>query len=117
MLQQLGFDIEPFGSLTFKISAIPSILPDLNVTNFFNNFLSNINSIVQLKSVDLILDNLAQTACKHAVKGGDDLDKEEIIKLISDFADGSVTMQCPHGRPFVVKFTRKDLDKWFKRTV
>ena len=117
LLQQLGFDIEPFGSLTFKISAIPSILPDLNVTNFFNNFLSNINSIVQLKSVDLILDNLAQTACKHAVKGGDDLDKEEIIKLISDFADGSVTMQCPHGRPFVVKFTRKDLDKWFKRTV
>ena len=117
LLQQLGFDIEPFGSLTFKISAIPSILPDLNVTNFFNNFLSNINSIVQLKSVDLILDNLAQTACKHAVKGGDDLDKEEIIKLINDFADGSVTMQCPHGRPFVVKFTRKDLYKLFKRTV
>ena len=117
LLRQLGFEIEPFGSLVFKISAIPSILPNLNVTNFFNNFLSNINSIVQLKSVDLILDNLAQTACKHAVKGGDDLDKEEIIKLISDFSDGTVTLQCPHGRPFVVKFTRKDLDKWFKRTV
>lgn len=117
LLRQLGFEIEPFGSLVFKVSAIPSILPNLNVTNFFNNFLSNINSIVQLKSVDLILDNLAQTACKHAVKGGDDLDKEEIIKLISDFSDGTVTLQCPHGRPFVVKFTRKDLDKWFKRTV
>ena len=72
---------------------------------------------MQLKSIDLIVDELAETACKHAVKGGDDLDKEEIIMLVSDFADGKVTLQCPHGRPFVVKFSRKELDKWFKRTV
>mgnify|MGYP002523498233 FL=1 len=117
LLQQLGFEIDPFGDLAFKISAIPSILPDLNVNAFFDSFLSNINSIVQMKQIDLVLDNLAETACKHAVKGGDDLDREEIIKLVSDFAGGDVTLQCPHGRPFVVKFTRRDLDKWFKRTV
>lgn len=117
LLRQLGFDIDQFGDLTFKISAIPSILPNLDVMAFFENFLGNINSIVQLKSIDLVLDHLAETACKHAVKGGDDLDKEEIIKLVSDFASGDVTLQCPHGRPFVVKFSRKDLDKWFKRTV
>ncbi|MBO5103100.1 MAG: DNA mismatch repair endonuclease MutL [Clostridia bacterium] len=117
LLQQLGFDISPFGTLSFRVSAIPCILPNLNVSNFFANFLSNINSIVNLKSIDLILDILAETACKHAVKGGDDLAKEEIVKLVSDFADGNTTLQCPHGRPFVVKFTRKDLDKWFKRTV
>ncbi len=117
LLQQLGFDISPFGTLSFRVSAIPCILPNLNVSNFFANFLSNINSIVNLKSIDLILDTLAETACKHAVKGGDDLAKEEIVKLVSDFADGNTTLQCPHGRPFVVKFTRKDLDKWFKRTV
>lgn len=117
MLQQLGFEIDPFGDLAFKISAIPSLLPDLNVNAFFQSFLENINSYVQMKQIDLVLDNLAETACKHAVKGGDNLDREEIIKLVSDFASGDVTLQCPHGRPFLVKFTRKDLDKWFKRTV
>lgn len=117
MLRSLGFDIEPFGSLSFKVSAIPSILPDLNVQNFFNNFLANLNNYTQMKSIDLIRDDLAEKACKHAVKGGDDLDKEELIKLVRGVGDGNVTMQCPHGRPFLVKFTRKDIDKWFRRIV
>lgn len=117
LLRQLGFEIDPFGDLVFKISAIPSLLPNLDVNSFFENFLSNINSIVQMKQIDLVLDHLAETACKHAVKGGDDLKREEIISLVSDFASGDVTLQCPHGRPFVVKLTRRDFDKWFKRTV
>lgn len=117
MLRSLGFDIEPFGSLSFKVSAIPSILPDLNVQNFFSNFLANLNNYTQMKSIDLIRDDLAEKACKHAVKGGDDLDKEELIKLVRGVGDGNVTMQCPHGRPFLVKFTRKDIDKWFRRIV
>ncbi len=117
MLRSLGFDIEPFGSLSFKVSAIPSILPDLNVQNFFSNFLANLNNYTQMKSIDLIRDDLAEKACKHAVKGGDDLDKEELIKLVRGVGNGNVTMQCPHGRPFLVKFTRKDIDKWFRRIV
>ena len=117
LLRSLGFEIDQFGDLSFKISAIPAILPNLDVNAFFENFLSNLDSIINLKNVDLVIDHLAETACKHAVKGGDDLNKEEIIKLVSDFSDGKVTLQCPHGRPFVVKFTRKDLDKWFKRVV
>lgn len=117
LLRQLGFEIDPFGDQVFKISAIPSMLPNLDVNSFFENFLSNINSIVQMKQIDLVLDHLAETACKHAVKGGDDLKREEIISLVSEFAGGDVTLQCPHGRPFVVKLTRRDFDKWFKRTV
>lgn len=117
MLRSLGFDIEPFGNLLFKISAIPSILPNLNVENFFKNFLANLNNYTQMKSIDLIRDNLAETACKHAVKGGDDLDKEELVKLVREVGDGNTTLQCPHGRPFVVKFSHRDIDKWFKRIV
>ncbi len=117
MLSSLGFDIVPFGNLSFKVSAIPSILPNLNVQNFFSNFLANLHNYTQMKSFDLIRDDLAEKACKHAVKGGDDLDKEELIKLVREIGDGNVTMQCPHGRPFLVKFTRKDIDKWFRRIV
>ena len=85
--------------------------------NFFKNFLSNLNNYTQLKDLDLIRDNLAETACKHAVKGGDDLDKEELVKLVRGVGDGTTTLQCPHGRPFVVKFSHRDVDKWFRRIV
>jgi len=117
ILRQLGFEIDQFGDLAFKISAIPSVLANLDIDAFFASFLSNLNNFVQLKQVDLVRDKLAETACKHAVKGGDDLAREEIIQLVSDFANGDVTLQCPHGRPFVIKFSRRDLDKWFKRMV
>ena len=117
MLKSLGFEIYEFGNLSFRITAIPSSLPNLNVGNFFKNFLSNLNNYKQLKNIDLIRDELAETACKHAVKGGDDLDKEELIKLVKDVGNGDVTLQCPHGRPFVVKFTRREIDKWFRRIV
>ncbi len=117
MLKSLGFEIYEFGNLSFRITAIPSSLPNLNVENFFKNFLSNLNNYKQLKNIDLIRDELAETACKHAVKGGDDLDKEELIKLVKDVGNGDVTLQCPHGRPFVVKFTRREIDKWFRRIV
>ncbi len=116
ILRALGFEIEPFGKSTFKISAIPSILPDLNVTDFFNSFLGELNNFANIKSVDIVKDKLAETACKHAVKGGDDLSKDELIHLIKDLGT-NVTKQCPHGRPFLMKFTRKEIEKWFKRIV
>ncbi len=117
LLSSLGFDIESFGPLTFKISAIPSILPNLNIQEFFTNFLHELNNFAGLKSVDLVKDYLAETACKHAVKGGDDLTKNELEYLIKNLGEGNVTKQCPHGRPFLMKFTHKEIEKWFKRIV
>ena len=117
MLNSLGFDIESFGPLTFKISAIPSILPNLNIQDFFTSFLHELNNFAGLKSVDLVKDYLAETACKHAVKGGDDLTKNELEYLIKYLSEGNVTKQCPHGRPFLMKFSHREIEKWFKRIV
>jgi len=116
-LEKLGFDIEDFGSNSFKISTLPYNLPDLQIGVFFNDILKDMNTILILKTKDLVLDKLAQTACKHAVKGGDDLTREEISSLLDSIATGNVQLQCPHGRPFVIELTRNDLDKWFKRVL
>ncbi len=115
-LQKLGFDIEDFGSNSFKISTIPYNLPDIQISIFFNDILKEMNTILNLKTEDFVLDKLAQSACKHAVKGGDDLTKEEIQSLLQNLATG-VQLQCPHGRPFVIELSRKDIDKWFKRVL
>lgn len=116
-LIRLGFDIEEFGNNSFKISTVPYNLPDLDLKRFFDDVLKNVNTILNLKNKDLMLDKLAQTACKHAVKGGDDLSKEEIVNLLEDLARSDIQLQCPHGRPFVVEFSRYEIDKWFKRVL
>lgn len=115
LLNSLGFEISQFGEYTYRIDTVPNILADIELGKFVNTMLSNVSSYVMFKAEDILRDKLAQYACKHAVKGGDDLNREELIGLIKNIATGDITMQCPHGRPFVVELTRGDLDKWFKR--
>lgn len=114
---KLGFEIEPFGSNSFKVSSVPYNLPNLELSEFFSKILEDMNTILNLKTKDMVLDHIAQTACKHAVKGGDDLSSEEIWTLLNGVAEKGMQLQCPHGRPFVIEIKRSDVDKWFKRIV
>lgn len=115
-LCDLGFEIEEFGGLSFKINAVPQILSDINLTVFFASLFEDRIKLGMLKSSDLITDTLAQRACKAAIKAGDKLSEEQIKCLLGQMKQG-IPVQCPHGRPTTLKFTRKDLDKMFKRIV
>ncbi|MDE6188694.1 MAG: DNA mismatch repair endonuclease MutL [Clostridia bacterium] len=115
-LKELGFDIEEFGGLSFKISSVPLVLSDINLGMFFENLFADKQSVQSLKSSDLIRDRLAQKACKSAIKAGAKLDAVQIKQLLSSMKDG-IPLQCPHGRPAVIAYTRKDFDKLFKRIV
>lgn len=117
VLNDLGFELEPFGNNSFKVSSIPATLSDIDIGLFFNGILSDLNTFLVLKTEDVLKDRLAQYACKHAVKGGDDLNREELIALVKKVSTGEMTMQCPHGRPFVVEIKRNQIDKWFKRVL
>lgn len=115
-LVSLGFEIEDFGGLSFKINAVPQVLGDMNLGLFFSKIFSERGKIGNMKSSDLINDALAQWACKSAIKAGDRLSEEQIRSLLAQMKEG-VPVQCPHGRPTIVAVTRKDLDKLFKRIV
>jgi DNA mismatch repair protein MutL len=58
---------------------------------------------------------LLQTACKHAVKGGEALPEDQLRGLLDEMIEKKVTPTCPHGRPLVVAITHRELDKKFKR--
>ena len=58
---------------------------------------------------------LLQTACKHAVKGGESLTEEELRSLLDTMIEQKVTPTCPHGRPLVVSISHREMDKKFKR--
>ena len=64
-----------------------------------------------------IKDKIASLACKSAVKGGDTLSKFEIDSLLSSFAKNNTQLLCPHGRPIIVKLTKNQIEKWFKRVL
>jgi len=113
-LNELGFEIDSFGDLTFKISAVPAEIGDMNLSAFFEHVLIDKSIMQNLKASDLIKSKLAQWACKAAVKAGDRLTDAQVKELFRQMKKG-IPMQCPHGRPCIFTFTREDLDKLFKR--
>ena len=58
---------------------------------------------------------LATMACKAAVKGNDRLSRQEYEGLISELLTLKNPYHCPHGRPTLIKMTRYELDRKFKR--
>lgn len=113
----LGFEIEQFGENSFKISAIPAVCCDISLVGFMAAVLSDIKEITMGGASELIRDRLATKACKAAVKGGDDLTKSEIDKLLETMQTENTPLRCPHGRPAVVKVSKNEIEKWFKRIV
>lgn len=116
VLRSLGFDIEEFGGTSVKVSAVPVDLFGMDLEAFFGEVLSSMDSLRAIKLSEIVKDKLATMACKAAVKGGEKLTEEEARALIADM-NGDTTMKCPHGRPAIVKLTKKELEKLFKRIV
>lgn len=115
-LEAIGFDIEEFGVGSFKISAVPLDLQDIDLSGFFDDLLKGVGTLKAIKLTELLRDKIAMTACKHAVKGGmilTDSEKEKLFTMLH----GDMGLKCPHGRPIAVKLTKYEVEKMFKRIV
>jgi DNA mismatch repair protein MutL len=113
LLNSLGFIIELFGNNVFKISAVPLIFSDIDLNKFFNDILTDLNKQVG-NTADYIKEEIIKKACHAAVKAGSKLEKVEIDSLLKQLFSNKVLL-CPHGRPIIIKYTRQDMDKLFKR--
>ncbi len=116
ILKDMGIDIEEFGKNSFKISAVPSFLTEMNIQAFFDDILGDISNFKSLSVTSVLTEKIAQKACKSAIKAGDKLSDLEIQTLTNKLNE-NIGLKCPHGRPVVVKITRMEIDKWFKRIV
>lgn len=113
--REIGIEIDAISDTGFSVSAIPSELCDIDLKKFFDDLL--FDNEFKRESVPVTLkEKLMQKACKHAIKGGDRLDRSEIDALMAKI-DGNFGLKCPHGRPIAVKVSRTELEKWFKRIV
>lgn len=116
VLRGMGFGIEPFGLDSFRIDEVPLDLQDINIKDFFDAVLSDLESYKDIKAEEILKDKLATTACKHAVKGGMNLTDDEADALFK-MLDGNMGLKCPHGRPVCVTLTKREIEKMFKRIV
>lgn len=116
VFEQIGFKIEEYGKCCYRVFEIPFVLAGKDINEYFQDVFKNLNTFVN-KPLDFIKDDLCQKACKSSVKAGNKLSNEEIKILIDSLATNKSTLLCPHGRPIIVKLTRTDIEKWFKRIV
>ena len=113
VFKSLGFDIEPFGINSFKVSSVPVLLKDISLYQFFNEVLQDVNKNLNLTKSDILKEYLERSA----VKANDILSKQEIEILLNMLNQNNQILQCPHGRPVIIEITDKEIEKWFKRIV
>lgn len=116
LIREMGFDIEPFGINAYRVCEVPADLKYLDFAAFFDELLSDVSGLKSIKMADVLKDKIAMAACKHAVKGGMELTRQEADGLLAEM-HGDMGLKCPHGRPVAVKLTKYQIEKMFKRIV
>ena len=117
LLQDAGIETEDFGGSTVLVRAVPADVPVDDV----EDMLVELAAKLAAGSKDALREKtewvLHSIACRAAVKAGDRTSTEEMVALAQKITDGTVPPFCPHGRPCVLKITRKELEKQFGRLV
>lgn len=117
LLNDAGLEVEDFGGSTVMVRAVPS---DVEVDDV-EDMVVELAAHLQDGGRDALREKtewvLHSIACRAAIKAGDRTSDAEMLALAQSIMDGSVPPFCPHGRPCVLKITRKELEKQFGRLV
>jgi DNA mismatch repair protein MutL len=117
LFEKLGIELVPFGPKTIAIQAFPVILAKAGHIDFVQDLADLLaDSGKNIDNKKLLDDVLDMAACKAAIKAGQKLSDNEMEQLLSDIDNLERSGRCPHGRPTMIKFSRADLEKQFKRT-
>ena len=112
-----GFDIEEFGGKEYKINSIPNIFPSIPKAELFNEMLADSTNYDIISPSELILAKTASMACKAAIKGNMRISLVEANDLFDELLSLDNPYNCPHGRPTIIKMSKQEIEKKFKRIV
>lgn len=117
LLNQIGFRLSVSSALTVQLESVPAVNGVTLEEPYLHDLLSELMEGRTPHAEDAIRDRLIQTACKHAVKAGEALTRDEIAHILSDYASDGTPLTCPHGRPVIIRYHKRDIEKLFKRIV
>ena len=113
---EAGFEIEEFGHNTVRISMIPVSLDMSDAASSVTEMISVLGA--GREKISALRDKALYTvACKAALKAGQKLSENEQKELIKNVLALSGQATCPHGRPVILKLTKHQIEKQFKRIV
>ncbi len=113
-LTAAGYDISPIGERDLQIRAVPHIHGHAELTPRFMDVISSLSGLGSA-ALEARRDEILQAACKGAVKAGDALSDSEIKALLSQMEASGAPPTCPHGRPVIKTFSRREIERMFRR--
>ena len=116
-LRQAGFEIEDFGGTSVLVRGIPMLLEGCDIAAAVQEIAGGLIDGRREIATERMEWIYASTACRAAVKAGDESRPEELQRLAERILVNKDIRTCPHGRPVCFEITRKELEKQFGRLV
>jgi len=115
-LDRLGFEIEDFGGESLRLSACPALLPRDEWQRAVRALAEDLDDLDRGAAVTDALKRIAATmACHAAVKANYPLTPEKMVHILEGLRRTAYSTICPHGRPVMLRLTRRELEKRFER--
>ena len=115
-LERNGFEAEPFGTRTIAVKTAPAGVDTSEVEKMLQELLDQFEREEQQLNLEKIRTRIAASiACHAAIKINTPLDQAKMTWLLKELSHAQYPMSCPHGRPVVLRYSVKDIQKAFKR--
>jgi DNA mismatch repair protein MutL len=115
-LARNGFEVEPFGPKTVAIKTAPAMLKPTEVETLLLELLDNLERETQAVDIAALQRKIAASvSCHAAIKINTPLDDTKMKWLVTEWMKTDVPTVCPHGRPIVLRYDLKEIEKGFKR--
>jgi DNA mismatch repair protein MutL len=115
-LNQNGFEAEPFGARSVAIKVAPAGVEAAQIEHMLHELLDQFSREEQALNMEKVRARIAASiACHAAIKVNMPLQQNKMEWLLAELAKTDCPMSCPHGRPVVLRYSMKDIQKAFKR--
>ncbi|HXM20590.1 MAG TPA: DNA mismatch repair endonuclease MutL [Terriglobales bacterium] len=115
-LNQNGFEAEPFGARSVAIKVAPAGVEAAQIEHMLQELLDQFSREEQALNMEKVRARIAASiACHAAIKVNMPLQQNKMEWLLAELAKTECPMSCPHGRPVVLRYSMKDIQKAFKR--
>ena len=116
LLDEMGFEVEPFGEESFAVRSVPDDVDVSEAASSLEEICQRLREGGEVSAGSARDEILHTVACKAAIKAGRRHDIAELERIACAVASGEVKY-CPHGRPVSARLSKKQLDKFFSRIV
>ena len=115
-LSRFGFEVEEFGGDSIKVTSVPALLPPDECDAALRALADDLEGLDRgLRLEEALKQIAATTACHAAVKANYPLTLEKMRHILEELRATAYSTVCPHGRPVMLRITRREVEKNFDR--